>query len=111
MLGACLVGLLTWSLPRLALPLCALLYLLGLPGDSYYGLTAVLPWVRSCYDGLLACLGQTRNGLFFAPLFCCWGDGFPPSSGPHVPAWVLPAGLAPAGSRGMAGPRPGLAQE
>ena len=102
MLGACLVGLLTWSLPRLALPLCVLFYLLGLPGDSYYGLTAALPGVRACYDSLLACLGQTRNGLFFAPLFLLLGGRLSTQQRPRVPAWVLPAGLALLVAEGMA---------
>ena len=102
LLGACLVGLLTRSLPRLALPVCALLYLLGLPGDSYYGLTAALPGLRALYDGLLACLGQPRNGICFAPLFLLLGGRLATQRRPRVPAWALPAGLVTLLAEGVA---------
>lgn len=49
--------------------LCALLYLVGLFGDSYYGLGAALPAVKSIYDVLFGLFSYTRNGLFFAPMF------------------------------------------
>ncbi len=74
LLGGGLAALLVQALPRLAGPVCGLLYLLGLLGDSYYGLAAALPPLRACYDVLFTyCFDQTRNGLFFAPLFFLLG--------------------------------------
>ncbi len=53
--------------------LCAILYLLGLSGDSYYGLTAYLPPLRSLCDLGFHVWSYTRNGLFLAPLFLIMG--------------------------------------
>lgn len=56
-----------------ALTLAGLLYLIGLGGDSYYGLTAQVPALAQCYDGLFVLSSYTRNGLFFVPLFVLLG--------------------------------------
>ena len=58
---------------RVALPVAALLYLIGLGGDSYYGLISQIPLLRTLYDGIFTLCGYTRNGLFFAPLFLLLG--------------------------------------
>ncbi|MGI6029440.1 MAG: serine racemase VanT catalytic subunit [Candidatus Heteroscillospira sp.] len=58
---------------RVALPAAALLYLIGLGGDSYYGLVSRIPPLRAFYDGIFTLCGYTRNGLFFAPLFLLLG--------------------------------------
>ena len=58
---------------RVALPVAALLYLIGLGGDSYYGLVSRIPLLRTLYDGIFTLCGYTRNGLFFAPLFLLLG--------------------------------------
>lgn len=58
---------------RVALPAAALLYLIGLGGDSYYGLVSQIPPLRAFYDGVFMLCGYTRNGLFFAPLFLLLG--------------------------------------
>lgn len=58
---------------RIALPAAALLYLIGLGGDSYYGLVSQTPLLRSVYNGIFTLCGYTRNGLFFAPLFLLLG--------------------------------------
>ena len=58
---------------RVALPAAALLYLVGLGGDSYYGLVSQIPPLRTLYDGIFTLCGYTRNGLFFAPLFLLLG--------------------------------------
>ena len=72
---ALLVGLsLVCLLPRRARwPVSALLYLMGLLGDSYYALAAAFPPLRICYDVLFHIFDQTRNGLFLAPLFLVLG--------------------------------------
>lgn len=56
-----------------ALTLAGVLYLTGLGGDSYYGLTAQVPTLAQCYDGLFVLSSYTRNGLFFVPLFVLLG--------------------------------------
>ena len=44
-----------------------LLYLIGLGGDSYYGL--IHPYCLWGYDLIFLISDYTRNGIFFAPLF------------------------------------------
>ena len=56
-----------------ALALAGGLYLAGLLGDSYYGLTAQIPLLKAGYEVLFQIMGYTRNGLFFAPLFLLLG--------------------------------------
>lgn len=56
-----------------ALALAGGLYLAGLLGDSYYGLTAQIPLLKAGYEALFQIMGYTRNGLFFAPLFLLLG--------------------------------------
>lgn len=58
--------------PRTALTAAGLLYLVGLGGDSYYGLTCQLPALEALYGEIFQIFAYTRNGLFFTPLFCCW---------------------------------------
>lgn len=57
---------------RLALPSALLLYLIGLGGDSWYGL-AVQAGLGPFYNALFTVFTYTRNGLFFAPLFLLLG--------------------------------------
>lgn len=53
----------------------AVLYLIGLFGDSYYGLASGFALGKNFYDGIFAVSEYTRNGLFFAPLFLLTGIG------------------------------------
>lgn len=66
-----------WELSRLGQPaaliIAALLYLVGLGGDSYYGLISSLPGPAAFYQGVFALFGYTRNGVFLAPLFLLLG--------------------------------------
>ena len=62
---------LTWMLMRrlssgACLAAVAVLYLLGLLGDSYWGLVENVPVISSVYNALFALMGYTRGGLFFA---------------------------------------------
>ena len=65
------------ALARLPLPAAltaaGALYLIGLGGDSYYGLAASLPPLEALYGGIFQLFSYTRNGLFFAPLFLLLG--------------------------------------
>ncbi len=72
LLGAVLARQLAKLGLRLALPLSFGLYLVGLGGDSWYGL-AVEAGLGPVYDGLFTVFAYTRNGLFFAPLFLLLG--------------------------------------
>ena len=56
-----------------ALALAGGLYLAGLLGDSYYGLTAQIPLLKAGYEALFQIMGYTRNGIFLAPLFLLLG--------------------------------------
>lgn len=49
------------------------LYLVGLMGDSYYGLAAKLPMLKSFYRLIFEVSDYTRNGLFLAPVFLLLG--------------------------------------
>lgn len=74
MLGMTLLYLLSRRLGvRAIMAICSILYLLGLSGDSYYGLTAYLPPLRSLCDLGFRVWSYTRNGLFLAPLFLMMG--------------------------------------
>lgn len=50
-----------------------ILYLIGLLGDSYYGLAAKIPLLNFLYENIFKISSYTRNGLFFAPLFLFMG--------------------------------------
>lgn len=77
-LPAAMLGcVIAWRLSRLglriALPAAAALYLIGLGGDSYYGIVSALPPLKAAYEALFLVFGYTRNGLFMAPLFLLLG--------------------------------------
>ncbi len=50
-----------------------ILYLIGLFGDSYYGISQKLIVLKSFYGVLFSFFDYTRNGLFFAPIFLVIG--------------------------------------
>ena len=76
---ACIVGMLLVYLMSRALKLSgmlavsSLLYLIGLLGDSYYGLVQMVPPLESVYEFCFQIFSYTRNGLFLAPLFLVLG--------------------------------------
>ena len=55
--------------------IAAVLYLLGLLGDSYWGLTRLLPPLRTAYEAFFTVSEYTRNG-FYAPLWLALGAWF-----------------------------------
>lgn len=76
---ACILGLLLVTLlgrflrPGWVAAFSAVLYVMGLLGDSYFGLTTKIPLLSHCYDAMFRVFSYTRNGLFFAPLFLVLG--------------------------------------
>ncbi|MDF2653575.1 MAG: amino acid racemase [Bacillota bacterium] len=70
---------LSWQLlerlkPSQALSVTIFLYVVGLFGDSYYGISEQLPLMDSFYQQLFRIFDYTRNGLFFAPVFFVMGS-------------------------------------
>lgn len=58
-----------------ALIIFILLYLVGLFGDSYYGLISST-FLKNIYDVIFTVTSYTRNGLFYVPLFIFIGYTF-----------------------------------
>ena len=75
-LGIIIVYFLNKTTFKKAIIFAAVLYLLGLFGDSYYGLSVNNPIIKTFYDILFGVFSYTRNGLFFAPLFLLLGSKF-----------------------------------
>ena len=48
-------------------------YIVGLFGDSYYGLVKGISWIASFYQTIFFLMNTTRNGLFFALFFVTLG--------------------------------------
>ena len=57
---------------RTALTAAGLLYLVGLGGDSYYGLTCQLPALEALYGGFSKSLPIRGTDCFSRRYFCCW---------------------------------------
>ncbi|MDE7313669.1 MAG: serine racemase VanT catalytic subunit [Eubacterium sp.] len=53
--------------------LAAVLYGIGLFGDSYYGLAQQVPVAAGFYEACFSVFSYTRNGIFMAPLFLLLG--------------------------------------
>lgn len=56
-----------------AFTITGLLYLVGLFGDSYYGLVESMPAINGFYELIFQVTDYTRNGVFFAPVFFVMG--------------------------------------
>ena len=92
MLGILLVTLLGRFLGlRGTLLVSGALYVIGLLGDSYYGVAQRIPALSSVYDAIFQISPYTRNGLFFAPLFlalgCLMGGGRQKACRDHLWVW------------------------
>lgn len=76
---ACILGVLLVSLLARYLTLwnitviSAVLYVIGLFGDSYFGLAEKVPVLNGMYAALFQISSYTRNGVFLAPLFLVLG--------------------------------------
>lgn len=76
MLGLALMTLLLKCGKENAAAISILLYVIGLLGDSYFGLVRLSPVLSKVYDGMFTCFSYTRNGIFMAPLFLLLGRLF-----------------------------------
>lgn len=56
-----------------ALGITIVLYVVGVFGDSYYGVVCHIPTIQRIYNHLFEMFDYTRNGLFFAPVFFVMG--------------------------------------
>ena len=71
LLGSLLAFLLSRKGPRFALTAAGLLYLIGLGGDSYYGLVSSLPFGKAFYDILFLFPLTPETAFFSPPSFFC----------------------------------------
>ena len=58
---------------KAVLSISVVLYLAGLPGDSYYGFLGESTVLQTIYNGIFHVSSYTRNGLFYAPVFLVLG--------------------------------------
>lgn len=87
MTGAAIAWLLVRKLDyKRGFAVAAVLYAIGLFGDSYYGFISGVPVVGGFYGLLFSVSDYTRNGVFFAPIFMLLG-GFIADSRRRLP-WV-----------------------
>jgi len=77
MIGAVLAaGLIRKLSFRGAFVITMILYLIGLFGDSYYGIGVQSQAVKTAYNWVFIISDYTRNGIFFAPVFFVLGGVF-----------------------------------
>ena len=82
-------GAIAWGLVRggsykKAFFIAGVLYLIGLLGDSYYGVAERIPVLGTFFNLLFQVMDYTRNGLFFAPIFFVLG-GYLADQGKALP--------------------------
>ncbi|WP_336775446.1 acyltransferase [Paenibacillus sp. MMO-58] len=74
-----------------------LLYIIGLLGDSYFGILQNSKELTSIYEGMFKVFDYTRNGLFYAPLYLAMGAWSakqpPPARKPIVSAAMFAGSL------------------
>lgn len=58
---------------RFIFSLLIMLFILGVMGDSYYGLSITIPYLSTFKTTLFQFINTTRNGVFFAPIFIYTG--------------------------------------
>lgn len=89
LLGIVLVHLMSRFLKlRGIIAVSAVLYMVGLLGDSYFGLVQKLPPLETIYEFFFRICSYTRNGLFFAPLFLALGAWCAKGSRRGVPVYL-----------------------
>ncbi len=73
LLGCVLTAFLLKRSVKAAILFAVCAYLVGLGGDSYYGLVCRADWIKAAYDGIQFVSSYTRNGIFYAPVFLLMG--------------------------------------
>lgn len=71
-------GIISWYLVRKAgmkkaLLIAGILYIIGMFGDSYYGIIEKVPAIKNIYSHIFEISDYTRNGVFFSPIFFILG--------------------------------------
>lgn len=61
---------------KLSLIIILILYIIGIFGDSYFGISKQVTTISKIYDAIFMIADYTRNGLFFAPMFINLGYSF-----------------------------------
>lgn len=79
-LGISIVSLLKKLKTKTAFIAAAMLYVIGLFGDSYYGAASASEPIKAFYGALFQAFSYTRNGFFFAPIYLLLGSEFKNSS-------------------------------
>lgn len=72
-IGLVIVCIITKYLPKYSFVIVSLLYIIGLCGDSYYGLISQVKFIDYIFNNLFQFMDYTRNGFFFAPMFLMLG--------------------------------------
>lgn len=76
-LGIWITYFLVKHLNKIAVGICvSILYIIGIFGDSYFGISEKSPIISKIYEGIFIVSDYTRNGLFYAPIFLNLGYSF-----------------------------------
>ncbi len=75
-LGIWLTYFLVKKIPHQVSIIVIILYLIGLFGDSYYGLVSSITIIKDIYHFIFNIFSYTRNGLFYMPIFIYLGYKF-----------------------------------
>ena len=72
-LGLIITYFLIKKIPNKAGLVATILYILGLIGDSYYGIFSNIPLINNIYNVIFSIFDYTRNGVFYMPIFLYLG--------------------------------------
>lgn len=73
-MGILIVHILKKTSTKKAITIAMILYMVGIFGDSYYGIAEMILPLKAFYSTLFNVFSYTRNGLFFAPIFLLIGS-------------------------------------
>lgn len=73
LVGTALLIVLMRKSMRIAAAFSVVMYIVGIFGDSYYGMVENIPLMKEIYNGIFFISSYTRNGIFFAPVFILLG--------------------------------------
>ncbi|MCM1234351.1 MAG: acyltransferase family protein [Ruminococcus flavefaciens] len=72
-IGCILLACLAKKSIQAAIGFSVIAYVIGIFGDSYYGIIENVPLLHRVYNGVFYVSSYTRNGIFFAPIFILLG--------------------------------------